>query len=131
MTNEPAKPSPNWIPEHLRNLTRETATDEQRAELRAAFRRHVDALKTYWTPERRAQRYAAFLTSIDARAEEIRAAREEEAVSEAADPTLKWQRFGREAAKAAKIAERYVPAEGVELFRAAFDEALRQARSQE
>jgi hypothetical protein len=37
---------------------------------------------------------------------------------------LRWRRLGAEATRDAVLAERHVPAEGIAMFREAFDEAL-------
>jgi hypothetical protein len=130
--SEPERPpSGPWLPEHLRGLTRDTATDEQRAEIRAAFRQRLNDLDAYWTPARRTERNKQFLQRL-ADVHPGFAARQAEVDSrnaaEAADPLLLWRRLGVEAARAAVLAERVVPAEGVAAFREAFDEALPQIR---
>ncbi|GAA1550699.1 hypothetical protein GCM10009827_084200 [Dactylosporangium maewongense] len=126
MTDDERPPSGPWLPEHLRGLTQETATDEQRAEIRAAFHRRMEELDAYWTPERKAalrpdvaKTLAGKQALVDARN-----------AAEAADPSLFWRRAGAEAARSAVLAERMVPAEGVAAFRAAFDEALPRVRAE-
>ncbi|MGI5179521.1 hypothetical protein ACQEVZ_24640 [Dactylosporangium sp. CA-152071] len=128
MTDEPAgPPSGPWLPEHLRGLTRETATDEQRAEIRAAFRQRLNDLDAYWTPARRAERNTEFEALLAKNQIKVDARN----AAEAADPSLRWRRLGTEAARSAVVAERVVPVEGVTAFRAAFDEALPQARAED
>ena len=127
MTDEPARPpSGPWLPEHLRGLTQETATDEQRAEIRAAFRRRLNDFDAYWTPERKA-RLRPDIAEALARNQALVDARN---AAEAADPSLFWRRQGAEAARAAVLAERMVPVEGVAAFREAFDAALPRVRAE-
>jgi len=114
-----------WIPEHLRGLKPDEATDEQRAEIRAAIRRQLAELDAYWTPERRAGSAAR----VERRLAEIRAQVDVRNAAEAADPSLRWRRLGEAAARDAVFAERVIPAEGVAVFREAFDEALPQVRA--
>lgn len=126
MTDDERPPSGPWLPEHLRGLTRDAATDEQRAQIRAAFRRRLADLDAYWTPARRAERSAEFeelLARNQALVDERNAA-------EAADPSLLWRRLGVAAARDAVLAERMVPVEGVTAFREAFDEALPRVRAE-
>lgn len=127
VNDEPAGPPTGpWLPEHLRGLTQETATDEQRAQIRAAFRRRLDAMDAYWTPERRAALRPDVAEAL-ARNQALVDARN---AAEAADPSLLWRRRGREEAREAVRQERYLPAEAKATFRAAFDEALIVEREQ-
>ena len=123
MTDEPEGPPRGpWLPEHLRGLTRDTATDEQRAEIRAAFRQRLNDMEAYWTPERRAERQARFAERLEGAVEEQRAARE-------ADPVGFWRGRGEQEAREVLIREHYVPADMRDTYRAGFDEALREERS--
>lgn len=127
MTDEPARPpSGPWLPEHLRGLTRDTATDEQRAEIRAAFRRRLNDLDAYWSTPGRPSRRAVF----EQRLAEIQPLIDARNAAEAADPSLLWRRLGEEAARSAVVAERVVPVEGVAAFREAFDAALPRVRAE-
>jgi hypothetical protein len=124
VSDDERPPSGPWLPEHLRGLTQETATDEQRAEIRAALRQRRADLDAYWTPERRAKRRAEF-DALLARNQEIVNAR---GAAEAADPSLFWARRGREEARGAVFRERYLPLEARDTYRAAFDAALVEER---
>ncbi|MEV8510800.1 hypothetical protein [Dactylosporangium sp. NPDC051484] len=119
--DEPERPPTGpWFPEHLRGIPDSEITDEQRAEIRAAFRERLNS----WTPERRAASKADIKTRIAANLAKVDARN----AAETADPSLRWRRLGAEAARNAVLVERGVPAEGVAAFREAFDEALREAR---
>lgn len=127
MSEDPQRPAGPWLPEHLRGLTQETATDEQRAEIRAAFRQRKAEMDAYWTPERR----AALRPEVAAALAKNQALVDARNAAEAADPSLRWHRLGVEAARDAVVAERLVPVEGIAAFREAFDAALPQVRAQD
>ncbi|MGI5179520.1 hypothetical protein ACQEVZ_24635 [Dactylosporangium sp. CA-152071] len=89
----------------------------------ARMRAKLDELNTRWTPEQRAERRAALGARIDGAIDERRAERE-------ADPVAFWRARGEEAAREVVQRERYLPAEALEPYRAAFDVALREERVQ-
>lgn len=124
-----AGPSALRLPEHLRGLTRDTATDEQRAEIRGLVRRQLDELDTYWTPERRLksrQRIRERLLEVaPGLAEQF--ARDD---AEESDPPLRWRRLAEEAAGQVARAEQAVDPDGIATFRKVFDQTLAAFRAE-
>ncbi|GAA1550705.1 hypothetical protein GCM10009827_084210 [Dactylosporangium maewongense] len=93
------------------------------AEGRRRMRAKLDELANRWTPAQRAERRAALGAQIDGAIDARRAERE-------ADPVAFWRARGEEAAREVVQQERYLPAEALEPYRAAFDDALREERVQ-
>lgn len=87
------------------------------AEGRARMREKMDEVANRWTPEEREERRAALGARIDGAINERRAERE-------TDPIGYWHARGEEAAHEAVRRERYLPAEALEVYRAAFDATL-------